>query len=101
MFKVANKDRSVSVLNKYTFGILAVVTALASKLTDLGLVASVGGATFGTALVFIYPAIMLRRNLTNQGKKMTGEGKLAGLIAIGGVIMGAIGTVMSFQGVGV
>lgn len=101
LFKVSNEKRTTSALNKYTVGIMAVVTALASKLTDLGLVASVGGATFGTALVFIYPAIMLRKNIMQQGKKMTTEGKLAGLIAIAGVAMGAIGTVMSIQGVGV
>jgi len=99
LLKVPNEDRSLSLLNKYTFGILGVVTALVSQLTDLGLVASIGGATCGTALVFIYPAIMLRRNLTNQGKKMTGEGKLAGLIALGGVLMGAIGTIVAVRGV--
>jgi len=98
LFKVPNKDRSVSVLNKYTFGILGVVTALVSQLTDLGLVSSIGGATCGTSLVFIYPAIMLRRNLTSQGKKMTGEGKLAGLIALGGVLMGTIGTIVAVRG---
>ena len=77
---------------------MGVVTVLAAKLTDLGLVASVGGATFGTALVFVYPTIMFMRLMKQKGTK-TSESKLAGLIAIMGVIMGAIGTTMALKGV--
>ena len=50
LFKVQQCDDAS--LNKVTFGIMALVTLLVAKLTDLGLVASVGGATLGTALVF-------------------------------------------------
>ena len=71
---------------------LAVVTLLASQLTDLGLVAAVGGATFGTALVFIYPAIMF---LKSQ-KKRTKETIPAAIIGVLGLVMGAIGTILSF-----
>ena len=92
-FKVAQPNRDNALLNKMTFGIMAVVTAIASQLTDLGLVASVGGATFGTALVFIYPAIMFIK--TQKGKKTT-ETTICKAIAILGVVMGAIGTKLSF-----
>lgn len=88
------KKRDDGTLNKITFGILGLVTLLASKLTDLGLVASVGGATFGTALVFVYPVIMF---LKSQ-KKSTKETLPAALIGILGLCMGAVGTVLSLQG---
>lgn len=97
MFKV--KERSTGTLNKVTLGLMAVVTLLAAKLTDLGLVASVGGATFGTALVFVYPTIMFLRQAKKNDKLGSGESKLAGLIAIMGVVMGAIGTTMALGGV--
>lgn len=93
-FKVAQPNRDNALLNKMTIGILAVVTIMASQLTDLGLVASVGGATFGTALVFIYPAIMFIK--TQKGEN-TMETTICKAIAILGVVMGAIGTKLSLS----
>ena len=92
LFRVQNRD---GLLNQLTVGILGVVTLLASQLTDLGLVASVGGATFGTALVFVYPAVMFWKS---QKGKQTKESLVAAAIGVLGVAMGAIGTVLSFQG---
>jgi amino acid permease len=92
LFRVEEKDRSNQLINKLSFGIMALVTAMASQLTDLGLVASIGGATFGTALVFVYPVIMF---LKTQ-KKRTKETFPAALIGIVGLAMGAIGTALSF-----
>ena len=37
---------------------LSVFTALATKLTDLGLVNAVGGTALGVGVVFIFPSIM-------------------------------------------
>jgi amino acid permease len=90
LFKVTKEKRTNSLFNKITVGVLALTTVVASKLTDLGLVASVGGATFGTALVFIYPTIMFIQS--QRGKPKTRETTLAKFIAVLGVIMGAIGT---------
>jgi amino acid permease len=90
LFKVSKEKRSNSLFNKITIGVLALTTVVASKLTDLGLVASVGGATFGTALVFIYPTIMFIKS--QQGKPKTKETTLAKVIAVLGVVMGVIGT---------
>lgn len=92
LFRVKKRDDGM--LNKVTLGILALVTVLASRLTDLGLVASVGGATFGTALVFVYPIIMFLKSQT----KMTAETLPAAAIGVLGVTMGAIGTFLSLQG---
>jgi amino acid permease len=94
LFKVPQAKRGDGLVNKITLGALAVVTLLASQLRDLGLVASVGGATFGTALVFVYPAVMF---LKNQKGKKTIETNLCRLIALIGVVMGAIGTTQSFH----
>lgn len=92
LFKVKKEKRDNALLNKITFGILAFTTLMASRLTDLGLVASVGGATFGTALVFIYPTIMFLKVQSKNGKKKSVESVLAVLIGGLGVVMGAIGT---------
>jgi amino acid permease len=97
LFKV--KDRSGAMLNKITLVILGIVTAMASRLTDLGLVASLGGATFGTALVFIYPVIMFLKNTQGRAaNKSQAETWLARVIGVLGVCMGAIGTAMALQG---
>lgn len=92
LFRIKSRDDKL--LNQITFGLLGVITLVASQLTDLGLVASVGGATFGTALVFIYPTVMFLK----QQKQRTKETIPAATIGVLGVIMGAIGTVLSLQG---
>jgi amino acid permease len=94
LFKVPQEKRTNSLFNKVTLGILVLTTLVAAKLTDLGLVASVGGATFGTALVFIYPTIMF---LKSQKGKSTKETTLAKAIAVLGVIMGALGTKLALD----
>jgi len=101
LFKV--KKRPDALLNKVTVGIMVLVTAMAAKLTDLGLVASIGGATFGTALVFVYPVAMFLKYQQQQMKKdpkmkRSAETIPACLIGILGIAMGAIGTVLSLQG---
>mmetsp|Transcript_128 Transcript_128/g.251 ORF Transcript_128/g.251 Transcript_128/m.251 type:complete len:301 (+) Transcript_128:1-903(+) len=94
LFRVPQEKRTNSLFNKVTVGVLALTTLVAAKLTDLGLVASIGGATFGTALVFIYPAIMF---IKSQNGKKTKETTLAKIIAVLGVVMGAIGTKLAFE----
>jgi amino acid permease len=94
LFKVPQEKRTNSLFNKITLGVLAMTTVVASKLTDLGLVASLGGATFGTALVFIYPTIMF---IKSQGGKKTKETTLAKIIAVLGIVMGAIGTKLALN----
>mmetsp|Transcript_16177 Transcript_16177/g.44787 ORF Transcript_16177/g.44787 Transcript_16177/m.44787 type:complete len:476 (-) Transcript_16177:194-1621(-) len=94
LLKIPREKRSNSLINKLTLGVLAATTLVAAKLTDLGLVASVGGATFGTALVFIYPTIMF---IKSQNGKTTKETNLAKAIAVLGVIMGALGTKLALN----
>jgi amino acid permease len=96
LFKIPMKQRDQALVNKATMAILTVVTVMASQLRDLGIVAAVGGATFGTALVFVYPAVMF---LKTQAKR-TRETIPAAAIGVLGVIMGGIGTVFALQGGG-
>jgi amino acid permease len=96
MFKM--KERSNGLLNKVTVGILALVTLMASRLTDLGLVASLGGATFGTALVFLYPCLMFIKHQAKKGEKGNFETLMAKIIAVLGVTMGVIGTKIALGG---
>jgi amino acid permease len=93
LFKLPQEKRNDGLLNKLTIAMIAVVTGVAAKLTDLGLVASVGGATFGTALVFVYPTLMLIKLKKNKGV----ECKVATFIALLGVVMGALGTKLSLE----
>jgi Transmembrane amino acid transporter protein len=95
LFKVKNDKRNDGLINKVTIGLMIAVTALASQLKDLGLVASIGGATFGTALVYVYPIIMFIRS---QKGKSTKETIPAALIGIVGLAMGCIGTVFACKG---
>jgi amino acid permease len=94
LFRVTSEKRTNKLLNNLTFGIMGLVTIIASQLTDLGMVASVGGATFGTALVFVYPIIMF---LKTQ-KKRTAETIPAAVIGVLGVVMGVVGTALCFAG---
>jgi amino acid permease len=91
------KNRNNNVLNGLTVGLMAIVTVLASKLTDLGIVAAIGGATFGTALVFVYPVIMFLKSKVRTKE----ETPVAVGIGALGVLMGIVGTYLSVSGVGV
>jgi amino acid permease len=91
------KNRNNKVLNTVTLGLLAVVTAMASKLTDLGVVAAVGGATFGTALVFVYPVIMFLKSSARTKEETPAAIGIGAL----GVLMGLIGTYLSVTGAAV
>ena len=66
LFSVKADKRNNALLNQVTLAVLGLVTVMASQLTDLGMVASVGGATFGTALVFVYPIIMFLKSQTKK-----------------------------------
>jgi len=103
LLNVAPKDRTNGLLNKLTIGILSVITALALKIKDLTFLLSFGGATLGTLLIYVYPALMFRKAVQNKGdeasKGMKMEVIFAMATAILGGSMGAIGTKMAIKSV--
>lgn len=54
-------------LNMLTILLLATITLLAMHFTDLGTVNAVGGALFGTAVVFVFPSLMFRDSMHSLG----------------------------------
>mmetsp|Transcript_40319 Transcript_40319/g.59256 ORF Transcript_40319/g.59256 Transcript_40319/m.59256 type:complete len:488 (+) Transcript_40319:83-1546(+) len=101
MAKVPEDKRTNSLLNQLSVGTLAIITALAMKLTDLGFIASISGSLFGTALIFIFPTLMFRSIVDSMGDKVTKgmkfEKKFAAFTATIGAIIGVIGTKMAFN----
>lgn len=91
------------VFKPITYLSVAVLTALAIVLKDVGFVVSVSGALFGCAVLFMIPMIMnislIKKNAKNMGKSLTGGNKLeiatnVGLI-ITGIVMAIIGVAVS------
>mmetsp|Transcript_36870 Transcript_36870/g.66312 ORF Transcript_36870/g.66312 Transcript_36870/m.66312 type:complete len:491 (+) Transcript_36870:117-1589(+) len=101
LLKIPEDKRTASLLNKTTFALLGLTTAFAWKLTDLSFIASISGAVFGTALIFVFPSLMFRGAIKNLGDKATArqklEGKFAMIVNIIGIVIAAIGTKMSLQ----
>jgi sodium-coupled neutral amino acid transporter 11 len=70
-----------------TFGI---VTLLALVIKDVGLVAAVGGAVFGSLLMFIFPAMFFLRSGAKPGERKIAKGLVGS-----GVLFGLLGLVIS------
>lgn len=72
---------------------------MAWKLTDISRVASVAGAVFATALVFVFPSLMFRAAIKNLGDKATVEEKkessFAMVVNLVGIVIGLVGTKMA------
>ena len=104
VLKVPEKDRTNSLQNQVSVGLLAIITAMALKLTDLTFVSSISGAVFGTALIFIFPTLMFRAAVRNLGDKATRgqkrEATFAQVINVLGCVIGVIGTKMALGGAG-
>jgi len=104
LLKVPEEKRNASLLNQTTYLLLASISALAWKLTDLSFVSSISGAVFGTALIFVFPSLMFRAAVKNLGDSATArqkkEGKFAMIVNLLGIAIAAIGTKMSLAGSG-
>ena len=92
---VSEEKRSNTLLNTLTVGLIAGITALAMKVTDLTFVASMSGALLGTSLIFIYPTMMFRAALKKSGNAVTGSQKLESRLC---TVIGALG--VAIAGVG-
>lgn len=94
LFKLPETKRSKSLLNRVSYGILGIITLLATKVTDLTFVASMSGALLGTSLIFIYPTLMFRAATKNDSTKKW-ERRLCSLIASMGIAIGGVGAFQS------
>ena len=85
--------------------LLAVVTAVSLVLKDLGLVVAFGGAILGSALVYIFPALMFLKNSRdshpNPSPMQRLEAALNALIVLLGVALAGIGGTMTLKKAGI
>mmetsp|Transcript_61336 Transcript_61336/g.72849 ORF Transcript_61336/g.72849 Transcript_61336/m.72849 type:complete len:507 (+) Transcript_61336:235-1755(+) len=99
LMNVAPSERSNALLNKLTFGILAGITGLALVIKDLTFLLSIGGATLGTLLIYVYPALMFRKVIQGKGDSASKASKREVLFALFtafvGSCMGGIGAKMA------
>mmetsp|Transcript_9618 Transcript_9618/g.16794 ORF Transcript_9618/g.16794 Transcript_9618/m.16794 type:complete len:505 (-) Transcript_9618:132-1646(-) len=100
LLKIPTEKRTDSIVKKATLAILAGVTLAATQLKELAFILSLAGATLGNALIYVYPALMLRSTVKGMGEKaskgLKREVPFAMFSALLGVVMGAIGTKMAF-----
>lgn len=92
------ESRGSGLLNIVTVSLLGIITFLAASLTDVSFVLAFGGATLGNALTYVYPALMYRAVVKQQGRKGENLGvTLAMGSAVLGVGMGAVGATMALR----
>ena len=105
IFDLANvsvEKRSDDVLvNHVTLLTLALITVGALIVKDLSFVLSFGGATVGSALIYVFPALMYRKLIQSLDTTSTTTQKAEVIFAMFsatlGIIMGAIGAFISLK----
>lgn len=105
IFDLANvsvEKRSDDVLvNHVTLLTLALITVGALIVKDLSFVLSFGGATVGSALIYVFPALMYRKLIQSLDTTSTSTQKAEVIFAMFsatlGIIMGAIGAFISLK----
>jgi len=99
MMKVPKEERTDSKLNNLTIIMLGAITTTALKITDLSFIMSMGGATLGNALIYVYPALMFRSAVKNLGDEATSAQKVEVYVAMAfaalGIVFGGIGAKMA------
>jgi len=96
--KVPVDKRSSRTLNLVTVTLLGVITCCACKLTDVSFVLAFGGATLGNALTYVYPALMYRAVVAQQGRTNEKFGVNVSLASAAlGIIMGTVGATMAVR----
>eukprot|EP00546_Thalassionema_frauenfeldii_P011963 CAMPEP_0178913122 /NCGR_PEP_ID=MMETSP0786-20121207/10661_1 /TAXON_ID=186022 /ORGANISM="Thalassionema frauenfeldii, Strain CCMP 1798" /LENGTH=469 /DNA_ID=CAMNT_0020585817 /DNA_START=182 /DNA_END=1591 /DNA_ORIENTATION=- len=94
------KDRSNKTLNTVTVALLALVTGLAYSLRDVSLVLAFSGAILGNALIYVFPALMLRgsvKKMKDASAALKREAKFAMGVAGLGIGFGAVGLKMAIK----
>lgn len=98
--KIPVDKRSAGTLNLVTVILLGVITSAACKLRDVSFVLAFGGATLGNALTYVYPALMYRAVVAQQGRTNEKFGVNVSMAsAVLGVVMGAVGATMAVRSI--
>jgi hypothetical protein len=100
ILNVPTEKRTASLQNTLTVTILSVITLGAMILKDVSFVLAFGGATLGNLLTYVYPALMYRATVKQQGRSEENGAVVVSLLsAIMGIVMGGIGAKMAIQNV--
>jgi len=97
---IPQEKRTNGLLNKLTVAILAGVTGMALVVKDLSFLLSLGGATLGNALIYVYPALMFRavvKKKDGENKGLKKEVMFAMATAAMGIVVGGIGGTMAIK----
>ena len=105
IFDLANVSvdkRSDAMVNHVTLLTLALITVGALIVKDLSFVLSFGGATVGSALIYVFPALMYRKLIQSLDNDSTTSAQKAEVCfamfsATLGIVMGAIGALISLK----
>ena len=95
-----NLKRSPKSQNILTVSLLSSVTLFALKLPDVAFVMALGGATFGNALIYIFPALMFQgaiRKKADATRLQKQEVKFSLWTAGVGFTMGILGAKMAIN----
>lgn len=96
------KDRTASFVNTLTAGMLSAITVAALLIPDVSFVLAFAGATLGSCLIYIYPALMFRgaiKKQKNPTKLQKFEVKVAMSSAFLGLAMGTMGAIKAVQSI--
>jgi len=99
--KIPAEKRSSGTMNIVTIALLGFITFCACSLTDVSFVLAFGGATLGNALTYVYPALMYRAVVKQQGRVGENFGVNVSLASAAlGIAMGAVGVTMTLRSLG-
>ena len=91
-------NRNLEVL---TIVLLSIITIIALCITDLGLINTVGGGIFATAIVFVFPAFMYQKAVRDLGEEASPgqrrEVVLCFVLMVLGVFLGLSGVWNAFE----
>jgi amino acid permease len=94
--KVPVAKRTDRFLNMLTLGLLAIISCMAYVVRDLTVVFAFGGATWGNALIYLFPTFMLMQ-CAKKMPQLKKEVPIAAATGLLGLMMGVIGTIRAVK----
>jgi amino acid permease len=96
--KVPVEKRTARLNDILTLTLLAAITGLALVVKDIGLILSLGGATWGTLLIYVMPALMVIKAaaLHPELKSLVPLSYVTGTLGLG---LGVVGTIQAIKSI--